>query len=82
MVKEIAQMGLVQRLDTLDTNVGRISDERFDKLRHYGNVVSRDSLITMQRSVNMLRGLVEQDILPSIEEDNGTFEVDFDDKGP
>ena len=60
MGQEIAMMGLVQRLDTLDANVGRISDDRFEKLKHRGNVVNRDALITMHRSVNLLKGLIER----------------------
>ncbi len=78
IAQEIQTMGLMQRLETLDANVGRISDDRFEKLKQRGNVVSRDSLIEMHRSVNLLKGLIENDILPKIEEENDHYEMDFD----
>ena len=43
--KEISEMGLVQRLDTLGTKTDRISDDRFEQLKDSSNMLGKEYVI-------------------------------------
>ena len=79
--KEMSTMGLLDRLNTLNINKDRISDERFEKLKRFGSMIGKDTMITIQRDMNKLQNIVTNDLLPKLEEEvEGESELEFEEK--
>ncbi len=76
--EEIAQMGLVQRLDTLDVTKGRISNERFQRLKQEGEKFAEQDILGIQKNYNRLADLVNQGLMPIIENGDIDSQVDLD----
>lgn len=71
-------MGLVQRLDTLDVSTCRISEERFSRLKKAGEVFGEHKMIIMNSLFNRLKDLVNQKLVPIIEDNDIDSQLDLE----
>ena len=74
MVQQLEKLPLSKRMQTIEVNMRRIHDTKFEKLEVTAREIGEDQLIKQMIDLNRLSHLIDKKFLPKLEQEDALFD--------